>query len=486
MSTTPPTGKRADRGLTRRDFLVAGTAAGAGVLLLGAGAQEGGAAKGRLEVVGHSPLLSRGMNSAPAIHGDYIYVGSRTDGTHRNAGVLVVDKSDPSNLEVVNQIGPPEEGNVGETSRELRVWPEKDLLMVLNFGCSELLHDCKGSATVDPTVRFFDISGENARDPELVSTYEPSRTPHEFYLWVDPEREGRALLYQSTPSNDEDNLLVTDISGAREGEFEEVVSWTIDDIPEDGDDNRMHSLSVSPDGREGYLAYLGAGFFNIDTSELAEGVENPEIRQVTPTKNRPDWGDPGAHTAVPLPGRDYALATDEVYGKFFGALPEHGCPWGWTRIIDNADPTNPEVVSQYKVHPFNDPEYCDEVPPDRNNVSSFSSHNPTLTKNLAFITWHSAGLQTISLNNPEKPKQIAEFSPEPLERVDTEDPALSSGRDKVVMWSYPIISDGLIYVTDVRNGLYVLEYKGPFAGEVKNIDFLEGNSNLGDAFRVGR
>lgn len=192
MSTTPPTGKRADRGLTRRDFLVAGTAAGAGVLLLGAGAQEGGAAKGRLEVVGHSPLLSRGMNSAPAIHGDYIYVGSRTDGTHRNAGVLVVDKSDPSNLEVVNQIGPPEEGNVGETSRELRVWPEKDLLMVLNFGCSELLHDCKGSATVDPTVRFFDISGENARDPELVSTYEPSRTPHEFYLWVDPRRRGRA------------------------------------------------------------------------------------------------------------------------------------------------------------------------------------------------------------------------------------------------------------------------------------------------------
>jgi hypothetical protein len=58
---------------------------------------------------------------------------------------------------------------------------------------------------------------------------------------------------------------------------------------------------------------------------------------------------------------------------------------------------------------------------------------------------------------------------------------LSSGLDKVVMWSYPVIKDGLIYVVDVRNGLYVLKYHGPFEKEVAEIDFLEGNSNLGDA-----
>jgi hypothetical protein len=49
------------------------------------------------------------------------------------------------------------------------------------------------------------------------------------------------------------------------------------------------------------------------------------------------------------------------------------------------------------------------------------------------------------------------------------------------MWSYPIIRDGLIYVIDVRNGLYVLRYTGPRQDEIANIDFLEGNSNLGDA-----
>ncbi len=54
-------------------------------------------------------------------------------------------------------------------------------------------------------------------------------------------------------------------------------------------------------------------------------------------------------------------------------------------------------------------------------------------------------------------------------------------QSKVVMWSYPIIKNGLIFVIDVRNGLYILRYTGPHAQEVQGIAFLEGNSNLGDA-----
>ena len=56
--------------------------------------------------------------------------------------------------------------------------------------------------------------------------------------------------------------------------------------------------------------------------------------------------------------------------------------------------------------------------------------------------------------------------------------------NKVVMWSFPIVRDGLIYVVDIRNGLYELRYTGPHADEVAGISFLEGNSNLGDAGRL--
>jgi hypothetical protein len=75
-----------------------------------------------------------------------------------------------------------------------------------------------------------------------------------------------------------------------------------------------------------------------------------------------------------------------------------------------------------------------------------------------------------------------------------QDPRLSSNPDtgrneKVVMWSYPIIKDGPIYVVDLRNGLGVLKYSGAFEREVSRIAFLDGNSNQGDALSyesVGR
>ena len=54
---------------------------------------------GSITQVGHEPLMNRGMNAAIAIHGDYAYIGSRTDGGHEDmphGGVMVVDISDPS------------------------------------------------------------------------------------------------------------------------------------------------------------------------------------------------------------------------------------------------------------------------------------------------------------------------------------------------------------------------------------------------------
>ena len=78
--------------------------------------------------------------------------------------------------------------------------------------------------------------------------------------------------------------------------------------------------------------------------------------------------------------------------------------------------------------------------------------------------------------------------PDPPASIANEDPALTQGsasrNNKTAFWSYPIIKDGLIYVIDIRNGLYIFKYKGPHADEVEEIEFLEGNSNLGDAFEL--
>jgi len=60
---------------------------------------------------------------------------------------------------------------------------------------------------------------------------------------------------------------------------------------------------------------------------------------------------------------------------------------------------------------------------------------------------------------------------------DTSNPDFKTKR---ALWSYPIIKDGLIYVIDIRNGLFILHYTGRHSDEVQ-LNFLEGNSNLGDA-----
>lgn len=438
---------------------------------------------GSFELVGHSSLDMRGMNAALAVHGDYAYIGSRTDGGAKpfDNGVKVVDVSDPAKPEVVHTIGEPYQDNEGETSREMRIWHEQQLLIVMNLGsnCASYLHGCSPRA-VDDNYRFYDISGKNGAEPKFVAEYVPSMNPHEFYLWVDPKNpKSRALMIQSTPSGAA-RMLVTDISNARKGKFSEIARWS-STAPA-----YVHSMALTPDGRTAYLAHNEGGFMVADMSEVTAGKAKPEIKTITPPPNAADWDGPGAlHSAAPLFGKndDHVLATDEAYGEALRALGSGGCPWGWARLIDVSNPVKPKVVSEYKL-PQNEQDFCrTDVP---RPSSSYSSHNPTVTKSLAFISWHSGGLQAVDVTNPGKPVQAAEFLPEPEPVVLQEDPALSAGQDKVVMWSFPVIQDGLIYVVDVRNGLYILKYKGPFANEVARIKFLEGNSNEGDAVKLGR
>ena len=173
---------------------------------------------------------------------------------------------------------------------------------------------------------------------------------------------------------------------------------------------------------------------------------------------------------------------DEVYGAFTAA--SFGWPWAWARLINVRDPADPRIVGEYKIFEQTEAGREAKDDPAAESFTSYGSHNPTVLPRLAIAAWHSGGLQAIDISRPSNPEQAGWFSPEPLPAVATEDPALNGGPNKVTVWSYPIIKDGLIYVVDIRNGLYILRYKGSQQHEVKAIRFLEGNSNLGDAVRL--
>ena len=319
---------------------------------------------------------------------------------------------------------------------------------------------------------------------------------HEFFLWEDPGDRGRALIFAGNASSTCGTrggapscpFSVWDISDVLDGGAPETLysgpypysRYPAAPEPVQKPTGGLHSLTVSNDGSEAFFALLTGGFAIADVSEFADGDPFPQPRAITRNEARPTWAGPGAHSAVRLWGRDWAWVSDEVYGSATGA--DHGCPWGWTRMVDVSDPKAPTVQAEYR-EPENDPATCTEWNPPR---TSYSAHNPTLTPHIAFSTWHSGGLQAVSLEDPRQPYQLAEFTPKPLGSVLIEDPRLSSDPDtgrneKVVMWSYAVVQDGLIYVVDLRNGLYVLRYDGPYAGEVDRVGFLDGNSNQGDA-----
>jgi hypothetical protein len=512
-------------------FSTATASAAPGSIGVGQGGGTPGTSR-NLVLVGHEPLFNRGMNAPLTIFGRYAYVGNRTDGSnscgdfnasgpiapvlpptspdgtcpHVHPGVLVVDIAHPTAPRVVGEFGNEfvTGANEGQTSREMRVWPEQKLLMVMYFRCSRTIHACPRSAQ-HFSIRFFDLAA-NPVNPPLVATYVPTTLPHEMYLWADPKNPGRALLWMSTPNTSADpnatNLIITDISKARQGVITEIAHGNWNQLfPGSSDpatydnDLALHSMAVSPDGRTTYLAHLRGGLGVLDTTKVADNqippgtVASLDNDLITPAPF-PTWGTgphcPGhtaagcaeSHSALPFPGRPYALTIDEVYGTF--AAPSFGWPWGWARTWDIRDPAHPKQVGEYQILQ-NTPAFQGSAgdDPATEQFTSYSSHNPTLTRNLVFDSWHSGGLQAIDVTEPSMPRQAGWYSPTPLPSVAIDDPALGRGPNKVTMWSYPIIRDGLIYVVDVRNGLYILRYTGPHADEVSTTRFLEGNSNIG-------
>ena len=503
------------------------------------------------QLVGSNSLYGRGMNAALAIYDHFVYIGSRTDASslcvgakgvpsgdtcpHPHPGILILDVKDPAQPAIVGELGPPYAGNIGMTTRELRVWPAKKLLIVMNFHCSTVLHACKaGTDKQYPfDISFFDL-GDPIK-PRFITRYVPTSSkglavkPHEMFLWVDPNDPNRALLYISTPTISKDptvpNLVVADISGVSQGKpAAEVAEGNWNDLypgtdradyPLTSGTNKtcgpydcnlfVHSMGVSTDGTRAYLAMEAGQFLILNTTALTKPTTPGTVLSLnddllTKPVDRPVWGQtppdpravpnhcpsacPNGHSAVKVPGRALALTTDEVYGTYTD--PSAGCPWGWGRLIDISDEAHPRIVGEFK-SPYDEQSFCTSpYAAQQERFTSYSSHNPTVLPDLAIVAWHSEGLQFTDISDAAHPVRAGWYDPPTLDTVATEDPALGRGPNKVIVWSYPVIKDGLIYVVDVRNGLFIIRFTGPHAGEVGAIKFLEGNSNLGDAARLDR
>jgi hypothetical protein len=192
------------------------------------------------------------------------------------------------------------------------------------------------------------------------------------------------------------------------------------------------------------------------------------------------------------PDTNTVVVGDEIY------VTTNGCPFGWMHVLDAGSPTQKSKQLSEFALPENNILNCgtDGLVNDQNASGdrldgTFSIHNQTVTKNFVLASWHGGGLRAIDISNRAAPVEAGFFVPKPVSDVSSvpDTPAPIYGKTAttdddwwVSTWSYPVIRDGYIYVSDIRNGLYILRAKpgSALATELSTIRFLEGNSNLGD------
>lgn len=410
------------------------------------------------QVVGHTTLGNRGMNSPIAVAGSCVYVGDRG----ARGGVAIVDVRNPARPRQVGTIPP----KSGSTQRELRADAGLGLLVVMTYSLNGI------GSTAGNYLHLYDI--RNCAKPVLLSTVDfGPRSPHEFFLWKDPKKPGRALAYVTFTIYSPD-LVVYDLTDPKAPAIASVFDTGVDSARPlnalDSSGGYMHSLSVSDDGTRAYMGTWDYGMYVADTTTLAMGSPGAIVPLGAPATYLGN-----VHGGVKVPGKPYAVLVQEGYaGVFTPGVATSGCPFGWLRMADISVENAPRLVSggEFKLQE-------NDCTRSKALNGTFTSHNQTVFPSVALVPWYGGGLRAVDISEPSSPSEAGAFVPKPSFEPEARDERLFFSRAERwigAMWSYPVVQNGLIYVVDIDLGLFVLRYTGKGAAEVRNAAFVEGNS----------
>jgi hypothetical protein len=182
-------------------------------------------------------------------------------------------------------------------------------------------------------------------------------------------------------------------------------------------------------GDRAYVGWWDSGFTILDISDLSN------ITQVSHL----NWEVGGnTHTALPLPGRDLVVVTDEAVSDGCDDAPH------MVRVIDVSDEANPEVVS---ICPVPEGDFCDRGL--RFGAHCLHENRPGTyrSERLMFVTYFNAGLRVYDIADAEHPVEVAHWIPECPE-----------GQAAIQINDCFVAADHLVYATDrATGGVYVLQ-----------------------------
>jgi hypothetical protein len=252
--------------------------------------------------------------------------------------------------------------------------------------------------------------------------------------------------------------------------------------------NSLHSMSVSDDGTRVYMANSQAGYFILDSTVLAQNAPcipntvtvdaltntNPALclRKINPDPNaRYD------HAAI----REYITrfilcraGRRPRESRSTRLLEESNrtitCPWTPGEILDITD-EEPHVIARYMV-PENLGENCFVGGPGDPVLFRSFPRKPLLFSICSF----SRGIRPDSVPGTFRTPRC--HSRSGFRTAGIERRRVLPRQQDVWMWPFPILHNGLIYVTDENSGLYVLKYRGPGADELPQQGTYLSNINV--------
>ena len=131
-------------------------------------------------------------------------------------------------------------------------------------------------------------------------------------------------------------------------------------------------------------------------------------------------------------------------------------PWSGVRIWDYSDPANPVLASTFDTVCSSlavfDPAKCDER-------GTYSVHNVIVEGTRAYFSWYSDGVLIVDISDPYNPVEIARYH-EAGPEFETRNGGIQD------FWGiYKVPDEPWLYASDRNGGLYILKAKGAGSGK---------------------
>ncbi|WP_158736670.1 LVIVD repeat-containing protein [Alteribacillus sp. YIM 98480] len=338
----------------------------------------------------------------------FAYAGTHLTGDKANGGVHVYDLKDPSNPEKVSSFADEIPGT----------WQEKVIVKTVNTKHFQGDLAVVSVQQVDPGNEdsqggflLYDVT--NPHEPEKLGFWEVDKRTigtHELYLTV---QNGRPLVLTANPYADyythgeSKDFQMVDVSDpANPKTIYEFDPRELEDVPEDfngyhweAPDGKTrpvftHSTMTNEQGTLAYLSFWDLGTIILDISD----PENPEFLSRTEYASDQQGS---AHSSATAKGGNILIETREVYNPTKEGYEES---YGYTRIFDIKDETDPKLLSEFKT---------DLVDNIEDGVTFANTvHDPKVHGNTLYLSHYAGGVYAVDITDPSNPEQIGQYQSE--------------------------------------------------------------------------